>query len=146
MGLSQIDRERLSIGRWTHYIPYKNPEATNIYPPGKKLSKSMFDQLSQNGAIDIDTSDNIFIDLYKRGICDFKQLGVVTGQRGLHVVPPLWLDIDVDNPLSADSTCHYLCSEDYLKDLACLPLYIGILAIPTEFNISVMLSPHCWCK
>ena len=142
MGLSQIDRERLAIGRWATYLPYKSPTATNVYPPGKKLSKRMFHKLLQNGAIDSDASDNLFVDLYKRGICHYDQLGMISGQRGLHVVPPLWLDYDVEQPLTPDSTCQYLRSEDYLKDLACLPLFMGILSILAYHDTGSPLTLH----
>ena len=76
----------------------------------------MFDHLVKNYAIDSATSDGLFVDLYKRGICHFNQLGIITGQRGLHVVPPLWFDSNDNQPLTPDSnTCHYLRSEDHLN-------------------------------
>ena len=37
VGLSQIDQERLAIGRWAAYIPYRDPQAKDLVPQGTKL-------------------------------------------------------------------------------------------------------------
>ena len=143
MGLSQVDRERLAIGRWPSYIPYQNVGTYQCTPPGTRLSKYQFDNLLNSKAIDISAVEDTLVQLYKLGLCDFNQMAVVSGKRGIHIVPPKWCNPEDTNNYSPEGDkVHLLKEEDDIKSLSCLTMYVGTWGIIAFHDTGSSITLH----
>ena len=87
LGFSQIDQERLAIGRWADYIPYRDPNRHDRLPAGTKLTRHLLDEMIAKKAICMEKTQSILLDLYGKGVISLQEIAIIAGERGLHVVP-----------------------------------------------------------
>ena len=116
IGLSQIDQERLAIGRWASYIQYNDPEAKDLLPRGTRLTKAIFDEMLAKYILCLEQVRSTLVQLYQQGVISLDEIAVVAGNRGVHIVPPTWCKpVDNGKYKPTEHTINSLHSEKDMK-------------------------------